>query len=52
LLAGTDPLAAVRRLLAERERFYARAHLVLPTDGRSVGGAARDIHKSIRDRIA
>lgn len=52
LLAGPDPLGAVRRLLAEREPFYARAHLVLPTDGRSVGGAARDIHASIRGRIA
>ena len=52
LLAGADPLGAVRRLLAERERFYARAHLALPTDGRSVDGAARDIHDSIRDRIA
>ena len=40
------------RLLGERERFYARAHLVLPTDGRSVSGAARDIHTSIRGRIA
>ncbi|HLM68903.1 MAG TPA: shikimate kinase [Longimicrobium sp.] len=52
LLAGPDPLGAVRRLLAERERFYARAHLALPTDGRSVDGAARDIEASIRDRIA
>jgi shikimate kinase len=52
LLAGPDPLGAVRRLLAERERFYARAHLVLPTDGRSVDGAARDIHDSIRGRVA
>jgi shikimate kinase len=52
LLAGPDPLGAVRRLLAEREPFYARAHLVLPTDGRSVDGAARDIHASIRGRIA
>lgn len=52
LLAGPDPLGAVRRLLAERERFYARAHLVLPTDGRSVDGAARDIHGYVRDRIA
>jgi shikimate kinase len=51
LLAGPDPLGAVRRLLAEREPFYARAHLVLPTDGRTVGGAARDIHASIRGRI-
>lgn len=52
LLAGPDPLGALRRLGAERERFYARAHLVLPTDGRSVDGAARDIHTSLRDRIA
>ena len=52
LLAGPDPLSAVRRLLAEREGFYARAHLALPTDGRSVDGTARDIHTSIRDRVA
>ena len=51
LLAGPDPLGAVRRLLAERERFYARAHLHLPTDGRSAGEAAHEIHTSIRDRI-
>jgi shikimate kinase len=52
LLAGPDPLGALTRLMAERERFYARAHLALPTDGRSVDGAARDIHTSIRDRVA
>jgi len=51
LLAGPDPLGAVRRLLAERERFYARAHLHLLTDGRSAGDAAREIHTLIRDRI-
>jgi shikimate kinase len=50
LLAGPDPLGALRRLVAERERFYARAHLALPTDGRSVDDAARDIHTYIRDR--
>jgi shikimate kinase len=52
LLAGPDPLAAVRRLLAERERFYARAQLHLATDGRSAADAAREIHTSIRDRVA
>ncbi len=52
LLAGADPLGAVRRLLAEREPFYARAHRALPTDGRSVEDAAREIHESIRGRIA
>jgi shikimate kinase len=52
LLAGPEPLAAARRLLADRERFYSRAHLALPTDGRSVTDAAHDIHTSIRDRAA
>lgn len=51
LLAGPDPLGAVRRLLAERERHYARAQLHLATDGRSAGDAACEIHTSIRDRI-
>ena len=52
LLAGADPLGAVRRLLAERERFYARAHLSLLTDGRSAGDAAREIHNLIRGRLS
>ena len=50
LLAGADPLAAVRRLLGERERFYARAHLALPTDGRPVDALAEQIHNVIRSR--
>ena len=52
LLAGADPLGAVRRLLGERERFYARAHLTLPTDGRSVGALADEIHDVIRARAS
>jgi shikimate kinase len=50
LLAGADPLAAVRRLLAERERFYARAELAVLTDGRSVGEVTDEIHNAIRAR--
>ena len=50
LLAGADPLSAVRRLLGERERFYARAHLTLLTDGRSVQALADQIHNAIRAR--
>jgi shikimate kinase len=50
LLAGADPLAAVRRLLAERERFYARAHAAVLTDGRSVGELADEIDNVIRAR--
>jgi shikimate kinase len=52
LLAGADPLAAVRRLLAERERFYSRATLALLTDGRSVGELADEIHNVIRARAS
>ncbi len=50
LLAGSDPLAAVQRLLGERERFYARAHLTLLTDGRSIDALADEIHNVIRAR--
>ena len=50
LLAGADPLAAVRRLLAERDRFYARADVAVLTDGRSVGEVTDEIHNVIRAR--
>ena len=36
LLAATDPGGTAARLLAERERYYARAGSVVDTDGRSV----------------
>ncbi|HEY0014777.1 MAG TPA: shikimate kinase [Longimicrobium sp.] len=50
LLAGTDPLAAIRRLLGERERFYARADVEVLTDGRSVDALADQINDVIRGR--
>lgn len=50
LLAGTDPLAAIRRLLGERERFYAGADVEVLTDGRSVDALANQIDDVIRDR--
>lgn len=50
LLAGPDPLAAVRRLLAERAPLYARAHLVLPSGERTVDELARAILSEIRSR--
>lgn len=52
LLAGPDPLAAVRRLLAEREPLYARADVALPTGGRSVDEIARALLSEIRLRDA
>jgi shikimate kinase len=48
LLAGADPLGAVRRLLAAREALYARASLHLDTGGRAVGSIVDDIERHIR----
>lgn len=43
LLAGPDPAEAVRTLLAQREPLYARADLIIDTDGREPAAAAREI---------
>lgn len=46
LLAGLDEparLAKLRALLAERERFYLRAPLVIDTDGLDAAGAAAEV---------
>lgn len=43
LLAGADPLAAVRQLAHERNEFYGRANLVIDVDG----CAAPDISRTI-----
>ena len=48
LLAGANPLGAVRRLLAAREALYARADLHLDTDARDVGSIVDDIERHIR----
>lgn len=48
LLAGADPLGAVRRLLSAREGAYARADLHLDTDARAVGSIVDDIERHIR----
>ncbi len=48
LLAGLDPLSAVRRLLSAREGLYARADLHLDTDACAVGSIVDDIERHIR----
>jgi shikimate kinase len=50
LLAGADPLGAARRLAGERERFYARAHLAVETDGRTCEDVADDVERGVRAR--
>ncbi len=52
LLRGPDPLAAVRRLLAEREPLYRRAVLAVPTDGRDPADVVSHILGEIRARGA
>jgi shikimate kinase len=52
LLAGLDAearLAKLRRLLAERERFYLRAPLSIDTDALDATGAAAEILRRLRD---
>jgi shikimate kinase/3-dehydroquinate synthase len=41
LLAGPDPLAALRGLLAARQALYEQADIICPTDGRSPEEVAR-----------
>ena len=48
LLAGPDPLGTLRRLLSERERHYGRAHLAVPTDGRSIADLAAELEHRVR----
>lgn len=49
LLDGaTDPLAAARKLLAEREPFYARAHLRVDTVGKEPAQIAAEIVAAVR----
>jgi shikimate kinase len=50
LLDVPDPLAAVRRLLREREPLYARAELVVDTDGRGVAEVAALVQEATRRR--
>ena len=48
LLAGPDPEASVRRLLAEREPLYRRAELTISTDDRDVPDIVREIEARAR----
>jgi 3-dehydroquinate synthase/shikimate kinase/3-dehydroquinate synthase len=51
LLAGSDPVAALRKLSAARERYYARADLDLDTDrldAEAVAAAAVGLVRSIQ----
>lgn len=50
LLDVPDPLAAVRRLLREREPLYARAELVVDTDGQGVAEVAARVEEATRTR--
>jgi len=50
LLAGLDAagrLAEIRRLLAEREAAYLRAHIVIDTDDRDVAATAAELERQL-----
>ncbi len=50
LLDVPDPLAALRRLLREREPFYARTDLAVDTDGRGVAEVVALVEEATRRR--
>lgn len=50
LLDVPEPLAAVRRLMAERERFYRLAEISVSTDGVDTASIASSIMREVRDR--
>ncbi|MHB9145838.1 MAG: 3-dehydroquinate synthase [Symbiobacteriia bacterium] len=43
LLAASDPMATLHKLLAEREPIYAQADLIVPTDEQSASTTVQDI---------
>lgn len=47
LLATEDPLAALRRLLEEREPHYHRADVAIATDGRDIESIAAEIERQV-----
>jgi shikimate kinase len=49
LLAGPDPSAAIRGLLAERAPLYALAHRTIVTDGRTLGEIANEVIQALRE---
>ena len=51
LLAGTDPLGAVRQLARERHEHYSRANLVVDVDGLAAADISRTIIEWLRRSI-
>ena len=49
LLMGPDPLARMRELLAERERFYSLADREVPADNRPVDAVAEQVTRIARE---
>jgi shikimate kinase len=52
LLAGADPLGAVRQLGLERNEYYSRADLVVDVDGRATEDISRTIIEWLRRSIS
>jgi shikimate kinase len=49
LLAGDDPIAAIRALKAQRRPLYDLAHRTIVTDGRTLGEVAADVIDVLRE---
>ncbi|HEY5623417.1 MAG TPA: shikimate kinase, partial [Gammaproteobacteria bacterium] len=47
----SDAMADLRRILAERNEFYAKAHLSLDTSGRPIEDCVAELMKSVPDAL-
>lgn len=52
LLAGADPLGALRKIGRERHEYYSRAHLAVDVDGRATDDISRTIIEWLRRNIS
>jgi shikimate kinase len=52
MVAGADPLPRINALLASRSEAYAIAHLIVPTEGRTVDAIVDDIWLAVQQRAS
>ena len=51
MIAGADPLARIKALLANRAEAYAAADIVVSTDDRSIPAIVNDIVEQVRQKL-
>ncbi|MFA5074423.1 MAG: shikimate kinase [Nitrospirota bacterium] len=49
LLQSPDPKKTIRELLAQRQKFYQQADIIIDTSGKSVADAVKEIKEKVRN---